>query len=65
MRILDNVKNVKINRQMVWSGIGLVASVMGFIAGHKNDAYKREAMTNEVAKEAANIVLKQLLSEKD
>jgi len=54
---------VEINEKAVWGVVALGASVLGLIAGTKNDKYKQDALTDEAAKRATEMVLEKLSTE--
>jgi len=54
---------VEINEKAVWGVVALGASVLGLIAGTKNDKYRQDALTDEAAKRATEMVLEKLSTE--
>lgn len=62
---MKNKFNVKIDAKTVWGLVGLGASLIGLIAGQKNDKFKEETLTNDAAEKAAEMVMAKLSSKND
>ena len=53
---------VDISAKTVWGAVAVAASLLGMIAGQKNDDFKQQASTEEAAEKAAKMVLEKLSS---
>ena len=56
---------INVDAKTVWGIVGVGASLIGLIAGQKNDEYKQQTLTNEAAEKAAEMVLEKLTSNED